>query len=137
MNVAMPFLYSSGLWLKSETARKMSDWIFSFLAHYAILAQKTMEAGKRRFPVYPKSHMICHTALSLQRLSTRCSWVLSPLATACQQEEDFIGKPSKVSRTTNVRQCHRSIIWRSMIKIQVSLQQAAQDQRGMDSYPGH
>ena len=135
INIAVTYLYENGLWLRAANARQVSLWLFSFLGHFAVCAQLTLVSGRRRFPVYPKSHMLCHTALKLLRLSSRCEWILSPLATACQQEEDYIGKPSKVSRSTNVRQAHRSILWRSLIKIQVSLKQAAADQRGLNAYP--
>ena len=134
MNVALTFLYENGLWLRNTAAAKLARWFFAFLAHYAILADRAVQCGKRRFPVYPKSHMLAHAALKLQRLSQTCRWVLSPLATACQQEEDYIGKPSRLSRSVNVRQAHRSILWRSLIKIQDSLRQAQADERGMDSY---
>ncbi|CAK9014447.1 unnamed protein product [Durusdinium trenchii] len=134
INIAVTFMYKSGLWLQSTSARRLSDWIFSFLGHYSLLAQLTLNAGKARYPMYPKNHMLCHAAVDLARRAERCEWQLSPLSTACQQEEDFIGKPSKISRFTNIRQAHRSVIWRSMIKIQYSLQQAGNDQRGMDSY---
>jgi hypothetical protein len=99
-------------------------------AIYAILAQKSLEAGKRRYPVYPKGHMLCHAALKLFRLSERCRCVLPP----CQQQEDYIGKPSRISRKTNVRQAHRSILWRSMINITESLAQAEIDQRGKHAW---
>ena len=135
MNVAVTFLYRNGLWLRDVQARRLSAWLFGFLAHYAMLVSLTLAAVKARYPVYPKSHMVCHTALELLREAAESEWVLSPLATACQQAEDFIGKPSKVSRSTNIRQAHRSVIWRSLIKIQFCLQEAALDERGMDSQP--
>lgn len=135
MNIAITFLYGSGLWLQDVEAKRLGDWLFAFLGHYSVLAQLTLNAKLRRFPCYPKAHMICHAALKLSRLSTKSKWIISPLATACQQQEDYIGKPSKVSRSTNIRQCHRTILWRSLIKIQVSLEEASVDERGMDSYP--
>lgn len=131
----MTHLYESGLWLRDVEARKLAKWLFSFLAHYALLAKLTLDDGKRRYPVYPKLHMLCHTAVALDRNAASCEWQLSPLATACQQEEDFIGKPSKVSRDCNVRQVHRFLIWRSMIKVLGPLIQSGKDQRAMDSYP--
>ena len=124
MNVAVTFLYRNGLWLRDVQAKRLAAWIFGFLAHYAMLASLTLAAGKARYPVYPKSHMVCHTALELLREGNRS-----------EQAEDFIGKPSKVSRFTNIRQAHRSVIWRSLVKIQFCLQEAAPDERGMDSYP--
>lgn len=135
MNIAVTALYRGGLWLPSENARKVSKWLFAFLGHYANLASLSISRKKARFPVYPKLHMVCHAALELKRCAERSPWVLSPLAFACQQEEDFIGKPSQVSRNSNPRQTHRNVLWRSMIKVQLSLQQAAKDQRAMDAYP--
>ena len=134
MNIVITFLYQNGLWLRAAQAQRLADWLFSFLGHYAILADLSVRAGKSRYPVYPKNHMVCHTALEMLRQADTCEWLLSPLATACQQQEDFIGKPSQLSRKTNVRQAHRSVIWRSMIKINFCLIQAGKDQRGMDSY---
>ena len=136
VNITLTFLYRNGLWLKNVEARKLANWIFSFLGHYAVLADLCVRAGRSRFPTYPKNHMVCHTALQLLRDADTCEWLLSPLATACQQQEDFIGKPSQLSRSTNVRQAHRTVIWRSMIKIKFCLLQAGTDQRGMDAYEG-
>ena len=131
----MTHLYESGLWLRDLEARRVAKWLFCFLAHYALLAKLTLERGKRRYPIYPKLHMVCHTAVALDRNAATCQWQLSPLATACQQNEDFIGKPSKVSRDCNVRQVHRTLIWRSMIKVIDPMRKAGEDQRAMDSYP--
>ncbi|CAK9018760.1 Uncharacterized protein SCF082_LOCUS14219 [Durusdinium trenchii] len=135
INVAVTHLYESGLWLRDLEARRVAKWLFCFLAHYALLAKLTLERGKRRYPIYPKLHMVCHTAVALDRNAATCQWQLSPLATACQQNEDFIGKPSKVSRDCNVRQVHRTLIWRSMIKVIDPMRKAGKDQRAMDSYP--
>ena len=135
INVAIEFMYGHGVWLRSTDARKLSRLIFFFMAKFATLAQTCLAEGIRRFPVLPKTHMLCHAALKLSRDSEHMAWVFNPLATACQQQEDFVGKPARVSRKTNVRQVHRSVLWRSMIKIQFSLEAAAEDRRGMDAYP--
>ena len=135
ISIAVTFLYLNGLWLRASDARKLSRWIYCFLAHYSLLAHFTIEDSLRRFPVYPKLHMLCHTAHDLAQQAARSPWVFSPMATACQQQEDFIGKPSKVSRMTNIRQAHRSVLWRSLIKVQVVLRAASRDARGMDAYP--
>lgn len=135
INIAVTWLYLNGLWLRASDARKVSRWIFCFLARYSLLAHFSIEESLRRFPVYPKLHMLCHTAHDLAKHAERSPWVFSPMATACQQEEDFIGKPSRVSRMTNIRQAHRSVLWRSLIKVQSVLRAAAKDARGMDGYP--
>lgn len=135
INIAVTFLYTSGLWLKAADAKKLAKWLFCFLAHYSLLANYTLEESKRRFPVYPKLHVLCHTAFQMDQDADASPWVMSPLAFACQQEEDFIGKPSQVSRHTNIRQAHRSVLWRSLVKVQSVLRAASKDARGMDSYP--
>ena len=122
--------------IPGSSTSQISDWIYSYLGHYSVLADLTVRAGKSRYPMYPKNHMLCHTALELRQLAETCVWQLSPLATSCQQQEDFIGKPSKLSRSTNIRQAHRSVLWRSMIKIRFSLLDSGKDQRGMDAYMG-
>ncbi|CAL1126714.1 unnamed protein product [Cladocopium goreaui] len=136
INITLTFLYRNGLWIRDTDARKLSDWIFSFLGHYSVLADLSVRRGKSRFPMYPKNHMVCHDALEIRKKAETCEWQLSPLATSCQQQEDFIGKPSKLSRSTNIRQAHRSVIWRSMIKIRFCLLDSGKDQRGMDAYMG-
>ena len=135
INIAVTFLYTSGLWLRAADAKKLSKWLLCFLAHYSLLANFTIEESLRRFPMYPKLHMLCHTAIELGERADVSPWVLSPLAFACQQQEDFIGKPSQVSRHTNIRQAHRSVLWRSLVKVQSVLRAASKDERGMDSYP--
>lgn len=70
MNIAVTFLYQSGLWLPDTDACKLSKWLYSFLGHYACLAKWSVEAGKKRFPLYPKAHMVAHTALQLSRVTS-------------------------------------------------------------------
>ncbi|CAK9110820.1 Uncharacterized protein SCF082_LOCUS51463 [Durusdinium trenchii] len=136
INISMTFLYQNGLFIRAAHAKQLSQWLFVFLGHYACCAEICLRERKRRFPLYTKAHMLAHAALLLRRSSERAPWALSPLATACQMQEDFIGKPSKVSRRINVRQAHRNILWRCLIKTKFSLIAAAQDMRGMDAYPG-
>ena len=135
INIAVTFLYTSGLWLKAADAKKLAKWLFCFLAHYSLLARFTIEESLRRFPMYPKLHMLCHTALQLAQQADASPWIMSPMAFACQQQEDYIGKPSMISRHTNIRQTHRSILWRSLVKVHSVLRVASRDARGMDAYP--
>lgn len=109
--------------------------LFRFLGKYAQCAQITLEQHKRRFPLVPKVHMIAHSAHELLSQSDRLAWAENPLSTTNQIQEDFIGRPSRISRRVSIRSIHKSLFLRSLIMYQESFQLADFDMRGMDGYP--
>lgn len=50
------------------------------------------------FPMYPKLHFLHHTFLRILDEGSEFGFSLSPMLTACQQDEDTIGKASRLSR---------------------------------------
>jgi hypothetical protein len=130
----MGFLYGSGFWVPKEQGQNLASLFFKFLALYAQGAAITLAQGKRRFPMVPKVHMIAHAAHQLLTQTRLGSWVENPLATTNQAQEDYIGRPSRISRRVNIRSIHRSLLMRSSIVYQESLLLADADQRGMDGY---
>ena len=52
----------------------------------------------RRWPLLPKLHFFHHAMRDLVISSKELEWTLSPLVYSVQMQEDFIGKPSRVSR---------------------------------------
>ena len=82
----------------------------------------------------PKLHYFHHIALDMLRQSSNGPWVMNCLATSVQQQEDFVGRPSRVSRRVDVRRLHRNVISRSLILSKRALDQADHDERGMDAY---
>lgn len=134
MNKALSLLYNSGFWLSSSKARFAGDCLYTFLGHYAICANITMGQNKKRFSMLPKHHMVSHDAFELKDGSTRLEWIPNPIARTNQLQEDFIGRPSRISRRVSTRSLHRSVLLRSLIIYQESLILAAADDRGMHSY---
>lgn len=130
----MAALYSFGFWIRKEKAIVLSNLMFRFLAGYACCASITLLQHKRRFPMVPKVHMIAHTALDLWVQSQMADWVENPIAYTNQSQEDFIGRPARISRRVNIRSIHRSVLFRSLIVYQESLSRADSDQRGLDGY---
>jgi hypothetical protein len=130
----MGFLYGSGFWVPKEQGQNLASLFFKFLALYAQGAAITLAQGKRRFPMVPKVHMIAHAAHQLLTQTRLGSWVENPLATTNQAQEDYIGRPSRISRRVNIRSIHRSLLMRSLMVYQESLLLADADQRGMDGY---
>ncbi|CAL1161150.1 unnamed protein product [Cladocopium goreaui] len=48
--------------------------------------------------------------------------------------EDFIGRPSRVSRRVDIRRVHRNVMLRCLILSEQALQKSDDDDRGMDAY---
>ena len=78
--------------------------------------------------------MIAHSAVDLQHQAAKSDWVQNPLSLTNQMQEDFIGRPSRISRRVNIRSLHRSLIMRALIVYQHSLRNSDVDLRGMDGY---
>lgn len=89
---------------------------------------------KPRFSLVPKLHCFHHFAITMDRDAQRAEWVINPLSTSVQMQEDFIGRPSRVSRRVGVRQLHRNTLYRSLINTKRALQNSDMDTRGLDAY---
>ena len=129
-------MYSSGFWIRSADAKRLGKCVFSFLARYALLADATLRLHKQRFPVTPKLHMLAHTGHDLLEQSSISEWCINPACFTNQAQEDYIGRPSRLSRRVNVRNMATSVVRRSLIQYQMALEKSDLDGRGMDAYHG-
>ena len=128
-------MYQSGFWIRADKGLRLSRLIFSFLALYATCARVTLVQRKRRFSIIPKLHMMAHSAMNLQnQASTGAGWVMNPMSQGNQIQEDFIGRPSRISRRVNIRSVHKSLLMRVLIMYHESLENSDVDSRGMDGY---
>ena len=109
--------------------------LFHFCGAYQRLAYLTLRAGKNRYQIMPKNHYLCHIALKIRRDASRAEWVQNPLGTSVQCQEDYVGRPSRVSRRVDPRRIHTNVIHRSLILVCRSMKMADKDERGMDAYP--
>ena len=134
MNQALSTMYSSGYWLNKNCAKSVSKQMFFFLYTYQCLAHASLAAGKNRFSMMPKLHCLSHTALQLKKQAEGADWVQNPLSFSVQMQEDFIGRPARVSRRCNIRQVHRNVLHRCLILAQVALEKSDEDHRGRDCY---
>ena len=137
VNIAFGVMYRSGYWIKKQVGHRLSKYLFLFLSMYARAAQITLNQHKRRFPMTPKIHMLAHSAYSLRSQShiPGAQWVCNPLAESNQIQEDFIGRPSRLSRRVGVRQVHTSTMYRALILYMNGLRASDADPRSMDSFP--
>ena len=135
LNVTLSTMYRSGFWIRSSHALRLSKLLYRFLALYVQCADYTLAQRKRRFAIVPKLHMLAHCAFDLQDQSQRSEWCINPLSCTNQVQEDYIGRPSRISRRVSIRSLHTSLMMRSLIVYQESLRAADADSRGMDGYP--
>ena len=136
LNKAMSSMFRGGLWLKQDVGHRVGQCLQCFLANYMKAAQLTLQAGKRRFGVTPKVHMVHHTCHQLLSQSAVADWVMNPASQMCQIQEDFIGRPSRVSRRVSIKTVHKSLLYRSLIIYQGALERSDNDDRHMDAYTG-
>ena len=121
MNVFISVLYAEGFWVRAPVAKQLGAILFKFLRRYQKCCAESIKRGVNRFTLTPKSHMIAHTAEALVSEAARAEWALNPLATANQMQEDFVGKPSRLSRRVHQKRIHTRVMERCMLNVWQSL----------------
>ena len=122
INDFMAGLYHEGVFIRSERANHLAMRGMTFLKLYVELAQISFSQRKQRFPLVPKGHYLHHQMLQLLHESQASAWSLNPLIFACQAQEDFVGKPSRLARRTNPRKVSQRVIQRNFLAIRNALQ---------------
>ena len=100
----MRSLYAEELWISPDRAAFLANLGFKFLRKYSILAQRAKESNRLFWILQPKHHALHHLLVRMWEDSERKIHTMNPLATSVQQDEDFIGRGSRLSRrVTNMR----------------------------------
>ena len=115
MNVFVSVLYGEGFWVPKRRGDRLGRMLQSFLMIYQRLAGEAVKRGWNRFPMVPKSHMLAHCGVQMILEAQRGEWVINPLSTANQQQEDYIGRPSRLSRRVHMRRLHMRVLQRSLL----------------------
>ena len=105
-------LYSHGLWLSRHCTGAMYESLHSFLAAYNQLAFLSLYT--HAFTGYAKKskiHMLAHEKQDLRKvLKTAKHFALSPIAFACEGNEDMVGRLSRLSRRVSQKwAAHRTL----------------------------
>lgn len=97
-NSMLRVLYNNDLWLNVDIAREAGELGMRFLRRFERLASRSHALGRRLFILQPKCHAFHHLCLDLLHGSERKADTLNILAYSCQADEDYIGRPSRISR---------------------------------------
>ena len=112
INLCLGKMYNTdNAWLTSTQAKQIGNMGMDFLKKYATLAQTALNDGRMLWILQPKMHAIHHVFLYLIIGSDR-GQVISPICFGTQQDEDFIGRPSRLSRRVTAKpeqSCRRVI----------------------------
>ena len=104
LNSMFSFLYSAGAFLSMSEATYVSRRGLLFLRCYTELARiYFQEETPTQFPLIPKLHSMDHIMLKVHIQAKKHGFAMNPLATGCQQDEDVVGRVSRVSRRVSIR----------------------------------
>ena len=98
INSAIRIMYTSDLWLTTDQCYKVAGYGLRFLRRYEELARRSRDRGMNLFEFAPKMHPLQKIFLRLHWGATDNIEQWNPLAVSVQQCEDFIGRPSRLSR---------------------------------------
>ena len=82
-----------------------------------------------RYALIPKLHMLHHSAMRMRQECEKAAYCTNPLSESVQMQEDFIGRPSRISRRVGDRVLHLRVLQRSLIAHEAALKAADGDRR--------
>ena len=100
MREALRLMYANDVFLDRALAERVAKLGLKFLRRYAQAAAKAHEQGLALFVIMPKGHAIQHIMIDLLLSSQAAAFSINPIVWRVQAEEDFIGRPSRLSRRT-------------------------------------
>ena len=114
LNGFLHLLYNGGAWLAPDEAEKAAELGLRFLRRYSKLSFLAFSQGKKLWLVMPKHHSLHHILLELLDGSKRGP-VINGLCWSVQQDEDFIGRGSRLSRHVSAARCSERTVDRYLM----------------------
>lgn len=115
--VNLTMVHSHGAWLERDCARKLYVDLMIVLRGYAALGEQVINMQIRAFIIKPKHHGLHHLAVGLKTaLEEGAVLIPSPQIYACETNEDFIGRISRLSRRVGFRLCDLRVCQRVFLK---------------------
>lgn len=124
-------MYSAGFWVRRARGVKLGEWLLVFLQCYGECARHCFHDNLNRFGLMPKLHFIHHDSIRLLHSSPDLEWIRNPMGAGVQMQEDFVGRPSRLSRRVAVPQVHRRVLDRSLISSYQAILASDVDERGL------
>ena len=103
INKCLAMMYESSVMLEPDDALQIAGQGLRFLRRYGDLAARAKNENRALFVVMPKHHIIQKMMLTLMHQGEKQLPSINPIALSVQQDEDFIGRPSRLSRRITSR----------------------------------
>ena len=108
-------VYSYELWIASKKAKPIIAAGLTFLKLHAVAVRVAHSRKKLLFQLMPNYHRIHHMLWDMHTQCLNHKVVMNPLYAATQSDEDFIGRPSRVSRRVSPRLTVQRTLQRSLL----------------------
>jgi hypothetical protein len=107
-------LYHEEVWIPSNTASVIADKGLLFLRKHGEAIRMAFGSSRNLFLQMPNLHRFHHIAFQLKWQSQSTDFVFNALALSSQSDEDFIGRPSRISRRVHARTVVERTLQRSL-----------------------
>lgn len=132
LNLAIGAMYIMGYWVRRQDGICIARHLLNFLQLYQKCAAWSMRARRNRYPIKPKMRMVAHCAQRMLREASLSTWITNPISESVQMQEDYIGKPSRLSRRVHAGAIHKRTMSRALICSMEALLASDSDARGLD-----
>lgn len=107
-------VYSYEVWIPSEEAKPIIAAGFAFLKIMGVAVKTAYSRKVLYFKLMPNYHRIHHILFGMQTQALQGRHVLNPLVASTQQDEDYIGRCSRLSRRVSPRLTVQRTLERSL-----------------------
>ena len=121
MGFFMRELLGAPLWLSVEQAHRAGQASLHFLQCYAKLVEIFYQKKDCKYNLVPKLHNMHHLSLGLLGSAFKGNKAINPISYCCFQDEDFIGRVSRLSRRISPKLLVRRTMERYLIATRYQL----------------
>ena len=114
INKFFSLLYREKLWCEASRAATIAAHGRAFLRLNGRCARRAFDERRPLFMFMPNLHRLQHLIMRMEDQSRISAWAQNGLIWSCQIEEDFIGRPSRLSRRVHPRRVVERTLLRSL-----------------------
>ena len=105
------------LWLSRHCAQRLEHHLVVMMRAFKVCAREARQLQIVAFSLKPKLHALDHIRRNIsQQIQDGAPLILSPLAFACEANEDVVGKASRLARRVSSRTVSSNLLTRISLK---------------------
>ena len=113
INQCLRLLYEhDSVFLQPDLSRSIAEHGLKFLRRYSFLAKRAFDTERSLWGLIPKCHAMHHIFVKLLLEAEQGRPSLHPLCLGVQQDEDYVGRPSRLSRRVSSRLASTRVLQR-------------------------